>query len=53
MAYMAPELFSSGNVDERADVFSFGVILWECLTGRQPFAECSNIMQASSQDLVL
>ncbi len=46
-AYMAPEVFSAGNVNETADVYAYGVILWECLTGRQPWAECSNIMQVS------
>jgi serine/threonine-protein kinase len=37
--YMAPEqLFSEGNVDERADVWAFGVILYECIAGRRPFS---------------
>lgn len=46
VAYMAPEMFTTGNVDERADVWAFGVVLWECLTGQQPWGECNNIMQA-------
>jgi eukaryotic-like serine/threonine-protein kinase len=37
--YMAPEqLFSEGNIDERADVWAFGVILYECIAGRRPFS---------------
>ncbi|GAB4820435.1 hypothetical protein N2152v2_007481 [Parachlorella kessleri] len=44
-AYMAPEVFSAGPVDEKADVWAFGCILWECLTGRQPWGQCDNIMQ--------
>ena len=36
-AYLAPELITSGDSAPRADVFSVGVILYELLTGEQPF----------------
>ena len=35
--WMAPELFEAGQYDEKVDVYSYAVILWELLTGRQPF----------------
>lgn len=34
---MAPENFEGVQVDEKCDVFSFGVIIWECITGRRPW----------------
>jgi serine/threonine-protein kinase len=37
LAYMAPEQASSGKTDSRSDLFSMGVILWECITGRRLF----------------
>ena len=37
VSYMAPEQMQGGNVDGRADIFSFGVILFELLTGTMPF----------------
>jgi serine/threonine-protein kinase len=37
LAYMAPERFTDGVSDARADIYSLACMLHECLTGAQPY----------------
>ncbi len=45
-AYMAPELLQGKELDERADVYALGVMLFELLTGVLPWADPSPIRAA-------
>lgn len=37
--WMAPEVFSSNDYDEKIDVFSFGIVMFEVMTGEIPYAD--------------
>ncbi|KAJ6794807.1 serine/threonine-protein kinase B-raf-like [Iris pallida] len=41
LPWMAPELLngSSNLVSEKVDIFSFGIVMWELLTGEEPYAD--------------
>lgn len=39
VAWMAPEVFEGSNYSERCDVFSWSIILWECIARELPFKD--------------
>ncbi len=46
--FMAPELLQGQEADARSDIFSFGCVLYEMITGRRAFEGKSQISVASS-----
>lgn len=58
-SYMSPEQVRIQPIDKRSDIFSFGVVLYEMLSGRQPFTGSTNtdviaaILQKEPEQLIL
>jgi eukaryotic-like serine/threonine-protein kinase len=43
VAYMSPEQILGQKVDQRSDLFAFGIILYEMLTGQHPWPRTSSV----------
>ncbi|MCZ6484311.1 MAG: protein kinase, partial [Acidobacteria bacterium] len=50
VAYMSPEQFHRQKVDSQADIFSFGIVLYEMIAGAHPFQK-SNVYETVSSIL--
>ena len=46
---MAPEQLNGKPADQPGDVFSFGVLIWECVTGKRPLKYVKSLEQLTKK----
>jgi serine/threonine protein kinase/tetratricopeptide (TPR) repeat protein len=48
ISYLSPEACDGAPADERTDIWAFGILLYEMLTGRRPFDESTTVATLSA-----
>ncbi|CAG9463979.1 unnamed protein product [Pedinophyceae sp. YPF-701] len=43
--YMAPEVLQAGRINAKCDVYSLGIVAWECLSGERPWRSLDQVFQ--------
>jgi tRNA A-37 threonylcarbamoyl transferase component Bud32 len=52
LQWVAPEFLSKKMFSEQSDIYSYGVILWEIMTGQKPYADCGNDIGKLTQRII-
>jgi len=52
-AYSSPEQLRREQLGPQADIFSLGVVLYECLAGELPFTDCSSVAELIDRQLTI
>src|SRR5260370_22467835 len=52
-AYLAPERVNGGSASPASDLYSLGIVAWECLAGAQPFTGQEMNVALAHRDLPL
>jgi serine/threonine protein kinase len=50
--YLAPELIAGSEATTQSDIYAFGCVLYECVTGRSPFADAARPAEVGFAHLV-
>lgn len=53
VSHMAPEILSSSKYKGTADVYSFAIVIWQCLAGQMPYANYTAPLQVINDVVTL